>query len=146
MNKDNKYIIPKISSFKYNSFNNAKSFVVHPQYKKYLNSNKELNKKYSKLNTNLKKTPILDTDIKIIKETTYTNSFKMGSDIVFYSDINEEKHKDFLNNLFKNKKEEHEKQRLLELERLKKEEHEKQRLLELERLKKEEHEKQRYLN
>ena len=118
MNKDN-INVPKVSSFKYTPSQNVKTFFIHPQYEKYLKT------KQDQL--------LLQEQKSIEKKSDLSTSFLMGSEVVFYEDINNKKHENISKTLFKRSREELEKQRLLELEKKKKEELEKQRLLELER-------------
>jgi hypothetical protein len=138
MNKDN-INVPKVSLFKYTPSQNVKTFFIHPQYEKYLKTKQDQ--------------PLLQEQKSIEKKSDLPTSFLMGSEIVFYEDINNKKHENIAKTLFKRSREELEKQRLLELEKKKKEELEKQRLLELEKQRvlelekkqKEELEKQRLL-
>jgi hypothetical protein len=138
MNKDN-INVPKVSLFKYTPSQNVKTFFIHPQYEKYLKTKQDQ--------------PLLQEQKSIEKKSDLPTSFLMGSEVVFYEDINNKKHENIAKTLFKRSREELEKQRLLELEKKKKEELEKQRLLELEKQRvlelekkqKEELEKQRLL-
>ena len=122
MNKDN-INVPKVSSFKYTPSQNVKTFFIHPQYEKYLKTKQDQ--------------PLLQEQKSIEKKSDLPTSFLMGSEVVFYEDINNKKHENIAKTLFKRSREELEKQRLLELE--------KQRVLELEKKQKEELEKQRLL-
>jgi len=146
---------PTVSSFRYNPSKNAKVFAIHPHYEKHLKatqkhhmvSSKQKNKsKDSKKQEQQKVNTKKQESVQALSSTNIPSGiFQMGNNTVFYSDINDTKHKKLVNKLFKNMTQELEKQKRLEIEKQKRLELEIQKRLELEKQKLLELEKQKRL-